>query len=201
MTGEDGDTICVSPIGDLRLIVDSKQSRKRAWGKDQVKPATKTFIVSSVVLCHASAVWKTMLGPEGHFKEADTSVGTREVHFAEDDGDALLLLLRIAHLEFAELPATLTYEQLLDVAILCDKYDVLRLVRPWSAKWEDSWKPSACDSGHEESLFIAWTFGDVETYTKVTRLLVTESTSNDAGQCLRDGKLLEKDMPPGAIGR
>lgn len=44
----------------------------------------------------------------------------KEIEFADDDGEALLLLLRIAHLQLNEIP--LTFDQFLNVAILCDMY-------------------------------------------------------------------------------
>lgn len=41
----------------------------------------------------------------------------------EDDPDALLILLRIAHLQFSDLPdALVVYEHFLQLAVLCDKY-------------------------------------------------------------------------------
>jgi hypothetical protein len=47
----------------------------------------------------------------------------QRLNFAEDDGEALLILLRIAHLQYKEIPATLPYDRLLNLAILVDQYD------------------------------------------------------------------------------
>ena len=58
-----------------------------------------------------------------------------ELHFEDDDGEALLLLLRIAHLQFAEVPVSLDFDKLLQVAILCDMYDCVGLVKPWLSTW------------------------------------------------------------------
>ena len=65
----------------------------------------------------------------GGFMEAHQSNGN-EVYLADDDADALLLILQIAHLQFKKVPEFLEFEQLLHVAIVCDKYDTVGLVRP-----------------------------------------------------------------------
>lgn len=45
-----------------------------------------------------------MSDPKGHFKEAKE----REVEFTEDNLEALLIILRIAHLQFGQLPESVT---------------------------------------------------------------------------------------------
>ena len=47
----------------------------------------------------------------------------------------LLLLLRIAHLQFSKVPSTREFEAILNVAILCGKYNCVGLVRPWLPFW------------------------------------------------------------------
>ena len=197
---DDGVTIQIAPFGDLRLRVGHDSGEDQAGGDKSVKSSRSTYIVSSVVMCLASSVWNAMFNPQGHFAESQPSAGSREVNFAEDDPDALLLVLRIAHLQFKQVPTSLLYNQLLNVAIICDKYDVVGLVRPWYHMWEEPLKLSACKPAHEEWLFIAWTFGDTPTYKSLARSLVLESTINDLGQCFRMGRLLGDNMPPGAIG-
>lgn len=45
-----------------------------------------------------------------------------DLDFSEDDTQALLFLLRVAHLEFAPLPDDLTGFQVYQIAILVDQY-------------------------------------------------------------------------------
>ena len=47
--------------------------------------------------------------------------------FTEDDGDALLILFRLAHIRFKDIPDKLPYNTLLQVAVLCDQYDCVNL--------------------------------------------------------------------------
>ena len=214
----------IAPYGDLRLVVGPEEQETEAegeakaqgegevkgkdeaegegeeGGEDESVPGIRTYVVSSVVLSLASPVWNAMFGPHGHFMEADTSAGSREIRLAEDDPEALLIILRIAHLQFRQLPTALDFKELLRLAIICDKYDVVGLVRPWLSQWEEPLKPSAFEPGHEEWLFIAWTFGDNHTYEFLADQLVSDSTSNEVGQCFHLGKLLGDNMPPGSIG-
>jgi len=146
----------------------------------------------------ASPVWKVMFDPQSRFKEATE----KEVRFLDDDPDMLLLLLRIAHLQFQELPSSLTYRQLLGLAALCDKYDTVHLARPWLRQWEQPRSsPTNCFQ-QENSIFIAWTFGDVETFEKWAKHLAMECyTTPTPGQCcIRPGVQLEENMPPGIVG-
>lgn len=100
--------IILDASGDLSLLVGE--------GENQV-----TFRVSSKAMCLASPVWHVMLDPSGPFKEARPE--NDSVLFPEDDAQALQILLYIAHLQFHSIPETLSFTQLLNLAIICDKYN------------------------------------------------------------------------------
>lgn len=100
---DNSSTIFLDPSGDMRLIT-----------------STQEFVVSSKVMCLASRVWRAMCDPQGPWAK-QSSEGI--FNLPEDDPDALLILLRIAHLQFSDLPdAIVVYEHLLQLAVLCDKY-------------------------------------------------------------------------------
>ena len=111
-------TVHVDPSGNLTLIVGPEDNQK-------------TFTVSSAAMCLASPVWRAMLDPKGHFLEAHSS--DRKVSFPDDNPEALLLLLNVIHLQFLKVPQTLPTEELYEVAVLCDKYDTVTVVRPVSS--------------------------------------------------------------------
>ena len=112
-------------------------------------------------MCLASPVWRVMLDPSGPFKEARP--GNDSVLFPEDDAQALQIVLYIAHPQFHSIPAILSFTQLLNLAIICDKYDTARLIFPWFHEWETSFRKAALEQGHECSLLIAWVFRDLDT--------------------------------------
>ena len=106
---EDSTSIALDPSGDLQLTTD-----------------TLSFVVSSKAMCLASPVWRAMLDPQGPWAKQSSSSspssGLSSHAMLEDDPDALLILLRIAHLRFSELPDVLNdYQHLLQLAVLCDK--------------------------------------------------------------------------------
>lgn len=141
-----------------------------------------------------------MLDPARTWKESQL----KSIPFPDDDPDATLLLLRIAHLKFGEIPRTLSFDALLKLAILCDKYDVAGLVRPYLEGWVEGVKDTVNKPDHEGWLFIAWTFGLANTFTRVAKSLVMSMKRDEHGALvtaenrpLEDGVL----MPVGSIGR
>ena len=127
-------TVYLVDDGDLRIHVTCSSERKKCSEEsDSPLGDQKIFVVSSAVMRNASPVWRTMFDPQGHFMESQRSLTHGEMDFPEDDPDALLCVLRIAHLQFQKIPETLNYTELLNLAIVCDKYDTVAIVRPVSS--------------------------------------------------------------------
>lgn len=180
-------TVYVDPSGDIRLLVKAGGTRK-------------IFVVSSKAMCIASPVWRAMLGSKSQFKEASPSNG--EVSLEDDDSGALSILLNIVHFRFLEVPRSLKYNQLLRVSILCDKYDIVTLVRPWLPTWIEDLKHLPCRAGYEGWLFIAWVFGDSSTFERIARGLVLEIKGPLFGSYLTaTGSLPIANLPPGILGQ
>ena len=130
---DDATTIYLVDDGDLRLHVNcSREKKEELSNSDSSAVSQKTFVVSSAVMRIASPVWRTMFDPQGPFMDTQRSFTHGEMDLPEDDADALLCILRIAHLQFRKLPETLDYAELLNLAIICDKYDTVAVVRPVS---------------------------------------------------------------------
>lgn len=104
-----------NPTPSSHIILDPAGDRLLAVNKDEKQ---QTFRVSSKAMCLASLVWRAMLDPSGPWKEAQDG---SHVTFPEDDPDTLRIVLDIFYFHFHRIPNTLTYEQLLKLAILCDK--------------------------------------------------------------------------------
>lgn len=163
--------------GDVTIQVEYK-------GKEVVGKA------SSVALCLGSRVWKKFIYPpwapsqktssaiEGPTasKPALCAPPIVELGFREDDGDALLLLLCIAHLQFKHIPLSITTELLHEIAVLCDLYDCVELLKPWNS----SWFLGKDTTDSPRWLFSAWAFGRHEIFrewaTTMARLLRANGT-------------------------
>ena len=130
---DDPATVYLVDDGDLRIhVACSSERKKRLKESDVPLVDQETLVVSSAVMRIASPVWRTMFDPQGRFMESQRSSTHGEVDFPEDDPDALLCILRIAHLQFRKIPETLNFAELLNLAIICDKYDTVAIVRPVS---------------------------------------------------------------------
>jgi hypothetical protein len=161
--------------------------------------------ISSHAMALASPVWKKILHPP--FSQLppgeDGSAGSQDKYpdFSEDDVEALLLLLRIAHLQFDKVPPELTLEGLLNVAILCDKYICTGLVEPWLPQWLANEETESKEPDCGEWLYIAWIFRREKIFKELATKLIYEVTTNDEGKCLTSsGEDFLSPMPPDIIG-
>ncbi|KAK6359120.1 hypothetical protein TWF696_000287 [Orbilia brochopaga] len=104
---------------------------------------TDRAFVTSGSIANASPVWRWMVDPSGGFKQhpmekfrlADDDTELPVLSLDDDDIDTVLMLFRIMHLQMKEVPKALMYYELLDVAVVCDKYNCVDLVFPWADGW------------------------------------------------------------------
>ena len=154
----------------------------------------KAFIVSSKAMCLASPVWCMMLEPT-------VDGGRTRMELTNDDPDALLILLRISHLQFSDIPSQVTYTLLVHLAVLCDKYKMAQLFFPWIEVGQADWKPYALEEGYENLFFVAWVFRDRETYIAMAINWTLKCTLDVDGNLVMGTSVLKHMiMPPGALG-
>ncbi|CAG8954710.1 hypothetical protein HYFRA_00004633 [Hymenoscyphus fraxineus] len=159
------------PRADLPIIINVQG--KRVKGK-----------VCSQSMCLASKVWQKFIYPPfgPSLLASPTSEGIQEseisvLDLTEEDSSALLILLRIAHLQFHMVPESLSFKELLSLAILVDFCDNIELVAPWVSRWLPD-EDSECDATWDwEWLFIFWVFGRVHTFTKLAKSVIKGCTN------------------------
>lgn len=140
--------------GDLRLEV----------GKGQAK---QTFVVCSRALARASKPFKTML--YGGFAESKHRKLDPDwtITLPEDNPRALATLLNIHHGRFSKIPAVVTRDELFQITILTDKYDMTEILQPWARAWIRPFTPKDypfSKQGDEVLLWIAWELGHSELF-------------------------------------
>ena len=165
--------------------------------------------VSSHAMALGSPVWEKFLFPPwSGSREAKDLEGqdvrtspVQQLDFAEDDGEALLTLLRIAHLQFKEIPVTLPYDYRLNLAILVDQYDCIGIIRTWLATWLANEEMECKEPEHEGWLFIAWAFGRKEVFKSLVLKMVKEIVvDTDGVMFTSSGEPISQPMPDGIIG-
>ena len=186
-TADDDSTLILSPVGDLKVLVN--------YGDQQ-----NLFVVSSQAMGLASPVWQKMLDRNNGFKEGSRETG--EISLPEADPETLLILFRIAHLQFQHVPQTISFRKLVDICTLCDEYDAITLSHPWLSRWKAHLSSFIGEDGYEEWLYIALICGDTDVFCQLARKMVRESALSTSSINLINpvGQSFEEKLPSGILG-
>ncbi|KAI1176515.1 hypothetical protein F4777DRAFT_578012 [Nemania sp. FL0916] len=168
---------CLDPRGDLCINVGMHP--------------TRSFIVCSRSLARASPFWDKML--YGDFIESkkphceDDSVEWT-VKLPEDNSTALGLLLSIIHGQFDVVPDyddLLCVQDLYEISVIADKYDMAHVLRPWARGWLRSTLESAELIGESlreqychERLWISWALGDTANFEEIAKIMLLTSCTS-----------------------
>jgi hypothetical protein len=106
-------TIVLHHDSDLSFLIGEAECQQRV-------------LVASQVPTLASPVFAKILTDIWEESDAD------EIPRPADDPEAMLLMLRIVHLKFNDLPTERAFNALHKFALLCHKYDTVSSVRPFS---------------------------------------------------------------------
>ena len=188
--------ITIDQYYDLTLIV----------GHPDHVDGQKVFQISRSAMRHVSDIWTKMLAPDA-WAESKQS----EIDMPEDSCKVMLLVLRIAHLQFAQLPNELSMEDLRALATLTDKYNLVKIVRvmlelkKWLDPYKQEWKKTAASSTHlTEFAEIHQVFGNQDAYEYVVNRLTVEVEASDEGFSFKDaeGKVskLRSSLPERILG-
>ncbi|KAJ8059604.1 hypothetical protein OCU04_011259 [Sclerotinia nivalis] len=158
-----------------------------------------SFKLSSHALSFASPVWKKLIfppfplptsrtdGEEPNSKKscvANEPFTDIELDFTEDNAEALLVLLRIAYLQFSTVPSNLPYVILYNVTVICDKYNCTKLVKPWLKDWLKDEQYEAHLPRQEGWLWIAYCFGRRKLFYDMVNVLVLSACIGHDNECL-----------------
>lgn len=113
----------VDEDGDLLLMVGTERLGQEGH-----------FKVCSATLRRSSVVLKAMLFG-GHWAESKPAKGEWIVKLPEDNPSAIGALLAIAHGRFELVPHPMEIDTLYEIIVVCDKYAMMHLLRPWIKNW------------------------------------------------------------------
>ncbi|KAK3304876.1 uncharacterized protein B0T15DRAFT_254947 [Chaetomium strumarium] len=152
--------IHIDPDGDLLLCVGSELG------------TPLNIRVCSATMRRASPVWKSMLF--GPWNESKPAHGDWVVSLPEDKTWATRILLSIVHGNFGDFPKEVEIVQLYDIAMLADRYALLRVLWPWVDQWLESARIKEQMTGQERLMRVhaAWQLGDDELLAASIRDLI-----------------------------
>jgi hypothetical protein len=133
------ETTYFDPDGDLNL---------------HVGPDAMTYVVCSRSLSRASQVFKKML--YGGFAESKPAQGDWNVQLPDDDPAGLRILFSIIHGTFDRVPKMVEKSLLYQITVLTDKYDLVSVLQPWSARWIQPSIDAGAAASTPQRVWIAW---------------------------------------------
>jgi hypothetical protein len=147
----------LDPRGDLLLVA----------GVTKVN-----FRVCSRTLSLSSPAWEEKIyGPltgSGPFSERKSQQGEYGwvLRVPEDDPEALRIVLKAVHYKLGDVPSILSRESLFHLTVLCDKYDMIGLLKPFWRGWLSGLPPpQPLDSKtFVQQVWIAQKLGDLHSY-------------------------------------
>jgi hypothetical protein len=135
------------------------------------------------------------------------------VKLPEDNPKAMELLLSIVHGQFHVVPGyedPIGVQNLYDIAVLTDKYDMAHILEPWARGWLRSIPPMLCsawlegESAREQfyhkRLWISWALGERASFEEITKIMLMNCSNSmfPSSSNLRCSGVLE---PPEIYGK
>ncbi|KAL9107186.1 MAG: hypothetical protein Q9227_007886 [Pyrenula ochraceoflavens] len=139
------------------------------------------FKVSAKHMALASRVFKVLL--QGHMDEARRlrTHGSVTCPLPDDNPDAFLIVLNIIHLRKYRIPEVISFEDLVHVGVLVDKYELHEAVedcaRAWISRLQDQAprRPEQFGPNVVKWIFVSWVFRSKIIFQVVTKLAIRSS--------------------------
>ncbi|KAI0199749.1 hypothetical protein F4808DRAFT_461404 [Astrocystis sublimbata] len=207
--------VVIDPDGDLTLQVGQmwcmgditatdyegeESSEESGEETDHEHDIPVKYVVCSKTLSRASRVWKRML--YGGFAESKPlhalSASDWVVDLPDDNPKPWGIILNIIHGRFDAVPSAncpFDVEQLYQLSVITDKYDLTVILRPWARFWISPARHRYTSSQEIEAVNIApdaerllWIvreLGDIDVYQMAARHLIYHSYVDGDGNLLK----------------
>lgn len=146
----------------------------------------REFVVCSRTVARWSKVFNAMFF--GGFAESISSArdGTWTVALPEDRAAPVFLILAIIHGTHQPIPMDLGRDELFDLLIVTEKYDMTHVLRPWASEWVQNLPldHSENTTGQYRDVWIAWELGCEASFCKMLNDILWDCRVDDAGQLI-----------------
>jgi hypothetical protein len=145
--------------GDLTLVVGEAQTR---------------FLVCSHSLRRVSTTWHDRLyGVSSNPKDREGANGW-VVRLPEGNPEAMRIILRVVHSDLSKMPAAVSRRLLCHLTFLCDKHDMLSILKPFWAGWVGKLaNPSVQPTGLRHEVWVAHKLGHLVWYKHILLQLLS----------------------------
>lgn len=139
-----------------------------------IGPDEARLCVQSCLLEAASKVFKAMFGP--HFKEgqrSDLNGSKKEIPLPEDDADAMTIICAVIHYRNDIVPERLSSSEVLQIAVVADKYDCKVAIKYATRHWLDHRKVVSLKE-QMELMTAAYLLGQAQAFSDITYAMIIE---------------------------
>jgi hypothetical protein len=156
---EKDQVVDITPDGDVVLVVGAENLRLRVYSS-HLRTASKIFAV--------------MFGPHWSEGQKLSTEAPKEVPLPEDDPDAMQIICNFLHHRSKLVSGNVTSKEVLQLAILVDKYDLKDTLTFPSLQWL---RPRLSGEMMESGYFLAaaYLFDNNDAFIIYTRTLVLEN--------------------------
>lgn len=185
-----GNVINIDPEGDLLLDVGGDE--------DSESSQPQRLRVCSSTLRRHSPVWKQMLfGSWKESKPANVESEKWTVKLPGDSVKPLQIVLNIIHGRFNQIPHSLDLDELYNLLIFTNKYDVTGTLRPWCVQWAVVAHGDLSSEDTLKSLFVSWELGDEDLFALRIEEISVNTSPQDSFPSIQAVNLFRK---PGLAG-
>ncbi|CAF9939511.1 hypothetical protein IMSHALPRED_001531 [Imshaugia aleurites] len=154
------------PTGDLVLVIGSGDSQR------SIRACSKVLSLASPVL---AAMFRPNRFSEG---TALSSLDPPEVYLPEDDPEAVTMFCHLVHFrEYPGMQPGPSFDQLLNMALFCDKYDAGLAFNPWCELWLGSQLDFEKSGDYSNLLGLAYAFDNQESFWINSRNMMQYGTA------------------------
>ncbi|KAM7200741.1 hypothetical protein V8F33_003672 [Rhypophila sp. PSN 637] len=163
--GDDPKTTVIAPDGDIILVVGGG-----------TKETPSRLRVHSRFLAAASPVFTAMFSPNWAEGQGLSSVCPKEIELPEDSPKAMDTICCVLHHQNDRVPESMDSDDLFNIAVHADKYDLIRALKLLISLWLTTSNPiytsGMIDDGY--NLTTAFIIRDSKNFTRISVNLITQ---------------------------
>jgi hypothetical protein len=135
---------------------------------------TRKILVLSTAMAFVSPVFAAMFDGRFFKGQSLSRISPPTISLPDDDPKSMILICKISHMQNAHLPKKLDIATFADLALVCDKYDCVNVVRPWAMVWAAQLINNA-EAPKFEKLVLATCLLDLpDEFFKVTQSIIRD---------------------------